>query len=378
MKNYVLLIFLFLTLKLFGQPYFEILNDNQLKIYINAIGHITDSSNAEYYRISLFDSINSPFNGNIKEFYLDHKLSFRGYYKDGQLSDSAKYFDSKGNLKMEGKYTQGQRTGEWLSYYPNRQLKTKIKYDNNKFYIMELFNKKGKQKVTAGNGKYEGTMKFGMNKTADVTFKGTLENGLPTGNWTIYFMFGAANEKFENGQFISGRNYEGYQYNESKINFNEYLPTENFNIFQAKYHLNRRDLDKNKIDIEHPTIIENKLTSFSYFQNTNITIPRYNGKDLNHFIDIFEKDLSNEINQSFYGFVEFKIDSNGDIINKKIISSNQKFNPIIKKILESLGSFEPAKNNKEAFETWIYFPIFLTDKIYIPRFNFGLENMILK
>ena len=92
-------------------------------------------------------------------------------------------------------------------------------------------------------------------------------------------------------------------------------------------------MDKNKIDIEHPTIIENKLTSFSYFQNTNITIPRYNGKDLNHFIDIFEKDLSNEINQSFYGLVEFKIESNGNIINKKVISSNQKFNPIVKKIL---------------------------------------------
>lgn len=378
MKNFIFLIALIFTLNLFGQPYFEIINDNQMKIYLNEFGHITDSFNATYYRISFFDSVNSPLNGRIKEFYLENTILFEGYYRDGQLSDSAKYFDSNGNLKIIGQYNQGKRVGNWLTYYPNNQLKTRIKYGNDIFYIVETFNKKGKQKVTEGNGKYEGTMKFGMNKTADVTFKGTLSNGLPDGNWTIYFMYGAANEKFENGQFISGTDDLGKKYNKSVIDFYGFLPTENFNIFKAKYHLNRSDLEKNKIEIEHPTIIDKKLMDFSYFENTNIKVPSYIDNDLNYFIDTFEKEISRKINQSFYGFVEFRIDAKGNIKDKKVITSYQKIDLIIKTVLDSIGKFEPAKNSKKTFETWIYFSIFKTDNIYMPRFNFGFENMNLK
>ncbi|MCF8231776.1 MAG: hypothetical protein K9J27_06250 [Bacteroidales bacterium] len=86
-----------------------------------------------------------------------------------QKKKQIQYYQT-GQKKMEGPYKNGKRHGQWISYYKNGRVWTKIHYIEGKA--------NGIKKVYYENG--------------ELHYKGELKNGERTGKWTFYDVNGKA------------------------------------------------------------------------------------------------------------------------------------------------------------------------------------------
>ncbi len=99
----------------------------------------------------------------------DGNGEFIDYYPDGKIRE-------------RGPIQNSQKGGEWTSYYPNGNLKSRSKYEGDRKFTIELWDKNGELFVKEGEGMF---IETGDNDT--VIVKGPLKGGRPEGEWNYYY-----------------------------------------------------------------------------------------------------------------------------------------------------------------------------------------------
>jgi antitoxin component YwqK of YwqJK toxin-antitoxin module len=129
----------------------------------------------------------------------------------------------------EGTYVDGKKTGIWVEYYCNNNMKSKITYENNRpsgYAIMYHENSKikeeglwknnrwvGDYKLYYENGQVQQAFKFNTTGKREGEQKYFYENGqtMIEGNWAEGKEAGILREYYENGDLKSEKNFaEGY------------------------------------------------------------------------------------------------------------------------------------------------------------------------
>ena len=149
--------------------------------------------------------------GNGSIFFENGGLYQSGYFKRDQQDGIWKTYYKNGLLSSIGAMENGNLLGSWTNYYENGQIESKIEYlPDNKTLIEDVWDIKGTQLVSNGNGLYKT-----FSKTGQLLIIGQVENGIKTGKWTIYFENGKKKEEgiYENEiyRIINSWDLNGFQ-----------------------------------------------------------------------------------------------------------------------------------------------------------------------
>ncbi len=374
MRFLLLLITLFVWKSVPCQICVDEIDSDSLMIFFDSNGEIINSNLASYYRVFKRDRKYFPFDGNVKDYYIDGQLAFVATYINGFLEGEAKYYDYNGNTLIDAKYKDGIRNGIWKFYYPDKRLKKRVSFNNDTILILDFYTQKGKQLVINGTGKYKDNITIGK-YTGKYKVSGRLIDGLMDGNWSILGWYGSVVEKFNKGQFVKGTRDDGEKYKaKSTLDLSENIVHENFNVFKSLCYLDSEVYYK-KAYLEYENVNYFEYNIFKTFRNTNIFLPLFKGNDLNSFLEVLKPILNEKIKNSFWCYLEFEISRDGKLMMFYPISSTELVNSKIISILWDFEGFSPAfENSNNHYTTHIHLLIFKSrNNIYIPKFELGFE-----
>jgi len=330
----LIIILLFSCEILFPQNDFYSIDSNKIVLYFAITDNITIDSKAYFYRELKFNHDQFNLDGIISDYTWEGTKLFSSNLKNGYLSGSAEYYYENGNLKIKGNYKKGKRDGIWKYFYTNGEIEKQIKFSNDSLYIINLFNKKGKQLVIDGNGKYKGIITLGLKHDLEYIIKGEVKNYQLHGSWYI----GTEIEKYDNGTLVKG-------YGSIINGF--------FNPYQSeKFYSSISVVLKKFESIEEAVLYEpNEIENFiSKLKNELPSINNYL-KLVNYTV-----------------LLSFDLDENMKLVNNKIFSTKSEIDLIIEDIVYKNWS----SKNKELSTNDISFSIFIpiisnNNKIFIPR-----------
>lgn len=217
--------------------FFEIFDQDSIKVYYNSMGQMDNKKKALYFRIGKRDKKCMNFANEFKDYDMDGNVFFKGFMINDFLNGWAQYFHANGLVKEEGNYKDDHRIGTWKYYHPNGKLSMVISFENGQIIIKEAYSKNGSKTVDNGNGKVSLTVsKFRQSTTYQAT--GRLQNGEMTGTWKLNspeLNYTIAIEEFKDGKFIKGENSSlmlGSQIykDRSNIMLTNYYPGEALNL----------------------------------------------------------------------------------------------------------------------------------------------------
>ena len=168
-------------------------------------------------RIGPYDFQQQVFNGEFADFDNEGRLILEGNYVDGQKHGDFKAYHPNGQLKWQSSYIQGTPQGTHSFFYPDGKPLLEIGYTDNGARILNFWDRRGRQRVTDGNGRYEfAVIADGYNEFGYIRYirKGRVVDGQPHGAWNIKYVFGdgkaknAGYERYDKGAFVQG--YEAY------------------------------------------------------------------------------------------------------------------------------------------------------------------------
>jgi len=168
-------------------------------------------------RVGQYDFQRQVFIGDFADFDNHGRLILEGSYVDGRKHGDFKAYHPNGQLKWQVSYIQGIPQGALNFYYPDGKPLLEITYTGEGARILNFWDRRGRQRVTNGDGRYEfaviadGYNEFGYTRYIRI---GKVVDGHPHGNWTIKYLFGDGKEKragyeyYSRGRFVQG--YEAY------------------------------------------------------------------------------------------------------------------------------------------------------------------------
>lgn len=168
-------------------------------------------------RVGPYDFQQQVFIGEFADFDNDGRLILEGNYIDGKKHGDFKAYHPNGQLKWQASYVQDVPEGFLNFYYPDGKPLLEISFTDEGARILNFWDRRGRQRVTNGDGSYEfsivadGYNEFGYTR---YTRKGKVVDGRPHGNWTVKYLFGDGKEKsagyeyYNKGRFVQG--YEVY------------------------------------------------------------------------------------------------------------------------------------------------------------------------
>lgn len=142
-------------------------------------------------RVSRFIVAENVFDGDFRDFDRNGTVVLTGHYDKGIRNGAFRAFHPNGTLKWEVTFVNDAPTGDWKYYYPDGKPMLTVNYDEASVKIMDLWDRRGRQRVQGGNGTYEFRMPFVFyNEYGYPLFerKGRLRNGLPQGYWTTHLI----------------------------------------------------------------------------------------------------------------------------------------------------------------------------------------------
>jgi len=214
--------------------YYEMIDDNIIKVYYNASADLTIENYADYYRIATIDPQSLLFDGSFSDYDIQGNRIFTGNFVNGKLNGICTYYYSDAAIKETGKYESGVRDSVWSFYFSNGQIDKIINYENGIPYVSESYSKKGKQLISNGTGKYSGAFYKNNGKKQKYYISGNLVNGKLDGKWMVN---NVTTEYFDNGVFING--YDVLTYTSPQQiqleNILGYYCQENITLFQNRY-----------------------------------------------------------------------------------------------------------------------------------------------
>lgn len=168
-------------------------------------------------RVGRYDFQRQIFIGAIADFDNHGRLILEGSYVDGRKHGDFRAYHPNGRLKWQASYVQGVPQGTFNFYYPDGKPLLEITYTGEGARILNFWDRRGRQRVTDGDGRYEfAVIADGYNEFGYIRYtrKGKVVDGYPHGNWTIEYLFGDGKEKragyeyYNRGRFVQG--YEAY------------------------------------------------------------------------------------------------------------------------------------------------------------------------
>jgi antitoxin component YwqK of YwqJK toxin-antitoxin module len=272
MKCKLFSVFLFLV---FSQSFAQGTADK--KIYLDSLFQESSETTYEYYRIikNYYSEQQLPFY-RISDYYKSGKIAMTGTSKSKEYNDREGqflYYFENGNKKSAKYYKDSALNGPYSEFYENGNPKMEGEYiptekdKKTRLVVMEYWNADNVQQVTGGNGDYEEIEKDEINF-------GKIKDGFKDGVW-------------------SGSN--------SKI---KYTYTE---AYADKELISGVSIDSNKVErtykiVEISPEPKGGIMNFYKYVGKNFRMPMVEG-------------LKGKI------FTSFEIDTNGRMINPKIIRS---------------------------------------------------------
>lgn len=173
--------------------FFEKINNDQFRFFFDANYFIVDKS-CEFKsieRVCGFNSKTNKFDGEIKDFDANGRAILTGKYVDGKKNGEFKAYHPNGVLKWESTFKDDKPDGSWKYYYPDSKPMLFITINGDDFFINQLWDRFGKQKITDGVGQFELTYPvtgFTDHGYTLYTREGKVKNGKPDGIWYINFL----------------------------------------------------------------------------------------------------------------------------------------------------------------------------------------------
>ncbi len=328
--------------------FIEVFENDSISIYYNCTGTVVAKRCAEFIRIGKIDSININVSGKFHDYYIDGKLALEATMENDYLNGKATYYYENGQVKSSGKYKQDKKVGVWTYYYENGTKNKVINYVSDYPFIAEYYNKKGKQKVVAGMGNYEGEF-YPFKGCTPFTIWGEVKNGKMEGKWTLYdshYHLTIGYEFFEDGYFIRGESgtdtYNDYQ----RIAINGFCANENLHL-------------------------EDNLLGCP--GDKGIFYPEYkNGSLLSSFYPELLVDFSTILNENLHNQwliigLEVSRENLVDRVNIKSSINDIRTENAVYELIKSNNDFSAAKMNGEAIDFDLFFTVLIrNDQIIIP------------
>ncbi|MBE8714194.1 toxin-antitoxin system YwqK family antitoxin [Sphingobacterium hungaricum] len=251
MKFFYSLLFCILAINLNAQEstkpiLFEKTVNGMLRFYFDKNYFLCDK-NCEFKaieRVASFDTKNSRFNGEFRDFAPNGHVILTGNYVDGEKEGVFKAYHPNKVLKWEVVFKNNFPTGEWKYYYPDAKPMLVVNYTDSIMRIESLWDIKGREKVKDGKGDFEFTYHFeGFTEFGFPSYrrKGRVVNGVPNGFWTLTLVDGkfselGREEYYKNGVLADfGEQYFNFELVNNKLQF---FPAENFNRAEILYFKN--------------------------------------------------------------------------------------------------------------------------------------------
>lgn len=168
-------------------------------------------------RMGRYDFQQQTFIGEFSDFDNHGRLILEGSYVDGKKQGDFSAYHPNGRLKWQVSYMRGNPHGSLSFFYPDGKPLLEIAYSGESTRILNFWDRRGRQRVTEGSGRYEFTIAAdGYNEFGYTHYSrsGRVVNGQPHGNWTIKYVFAdgkkinAGYEYYNKGRFVLG--YETY------------------------------------------------------------------------------------------------------------------------------------------------------------------------
>ncbi len=337
MKNILLtLLITFVSFSSKSQDtFFEILENDSLKIFYNGFGKVNINNPYHYYRIGKLNKYIFGYEGKVTDYDSLGNILFKGNYKNGVLNGKATLYYKNGKVNAEGYYKNNKRDSIWVIYYENGKTNLKLKYGENT-QLLELYTKKGKILVTNGNGICK-LSAFARD------IKGEIRNGLRVGTWKHdYFI----EEYDEHGNLVEGVElHKSTKYYKTHVPYFAPFLHENSGIFSSL----------------------NMIENFQDFKQLNSNL-LYNGSEnINEsfFISLIDSiNIYTETeNIKYYWFLfETEISNEGNMSIRKEISTNTNvlFNKKVNSWITNNGTWDiVGDDNADNVNYIFYFPIFI-------------------
>lgn len=142
-------------------------------------------------RVSGFDTNKNVFDGAFTDFDQNGTVVLSGHYEHGLKQGVFTAYHPNAALKWEVTFEADKPTGNWHYYYPDGKPMLTVYYDNSGGKIIDFWDRKGRQRVKAGEGNYAFQMPFVFYNEYGYPFyerRGRIKNGLPYGYWTNSFV----------------------------------------------------------------------------------------------------------------------------------------------------------------------------------------------
>jgi uncharacterized protein len=218
---------------LFINAFTEASAQGRKKVYFNKYWEETVIDSAIYYREAYYTEYNLPL-GIFKDFYKSGKLQMTGtfsswetrvgdfiwYYENGHKSQTGHYnfglyelyfawdmdgnktanngkgklilYYEDGNIRSEGSFNQGVRSGDYIGYHRNGKKSEEGSYGGGKYTLFNSWDENGKGLVVEGNG--ESIDKF---SNGQIKWNGFWEEGVRVGEWKWWHSNGQIRERVE-------------------------------------------------------------------------------------------------------------------------------------------------------------------------------------
>ncbi len=186
--------------------FLEGVGNHKVKIYLNGIFQIAFKNCAKYYLITEFADTSLLIKDSVKVYYKNNKRFLTGAYKNGEPHGKFTMYYKNGRIKMSFEYENGKRSKLWQSYSPKGKLIKQVYYKNRNEYLIEMYDKKGKQIVKNGNGVFDDKIHLITTNDHLIRVVGKVKKGLFDGEWKFYTpdRFNYIKEYFDNFKFIKG------------------------------------------------------------------------------------------------------------------------------------------------------------------------------
>lgn len=168
-------------------------------------------------RVGRYDFQQQEFVGEFTDFDNHGGKMLEGHYVDGKRHGDFKAYHPNGQLKWQLAYSNGMPVGSLNLFYPDGKPLLEVSYADEGMRILNFWDKRGRQRVTNGKGRYEfAVIADGYNEFGYTRYnrKGKVVDGHPHGNWAIEYVFAdgktrtAGYEFYDKGRFVQG--YEAY------------------------------------------------------------------------------------------------------------------------------------------------------------------------
>jgi len=152
-------------------------------IYYSTNWEITRECDPAYKKVGKIDVDLQKFVDGFSIFSDDSILICKGSYnKEGKKDGVFTKYYQNGNLEYEGKFTNGEREGDWAFNYANGKQEATVEFMGDGFIVKEFKDETGKYLLKKGSGQFEFMLE---NLGIEGSISGYFKKGERDGEWFL-------------------------------------------------------------------------------------------------------------------------------------------------------------------------------------------------